>query len=161
MKYASYSFIMFYRTFQLFNAPKVLISVPQVTIVQTSLDDIIAQANLDPIIAQALTDEVNNLYATSKCQYSTKYTRNTKLLQLLPLSFKLSKPWHNLIPLYPLMPHILSGLKYAAHANTIQKLLSGAYPEQFQNQLYYTDPYTETIGFILNDYVFNIFLQHL
>ncbi len=134
--------------------------VPQVAVVQTALDSIIAEANLDPMIAQALKDEVNNLSQ----QANANLQQNMQEVQIAAAFTTLIQTVQTMAQSNPsLSPYasLLSGLKYAAHANSIQKLLSGAYPELFQNQLYYTDPYTETIGFTLNDFVFNTILTAL
>ena len=128
---------------------------PQVAIVQTSLDNIITQANLDPIVAQALTDEINNLTqeASANIQQDMREIRAaatfTTLLETAQHMAKLDPSLANLKP-------FISSLKYSAHVNTIHKLLMGAFPGQFKDTAYYTDPYTESIGFILNDYVCNI-----
>lgn len=121
---------------------------------QQSIDTIIAQANLDPIVAQALTAEVDTLtqQITANIQQDMQEIRIAAALNtILETVQKYSKSNSSIQSFLPL----LTNLKYAARMNTIQKLIMGAIPGQFKNTPYYTDPYTETIGFTLNDYVFN------
>jgi hypothetical protein len=128
---------------------------PQVTMVQNNLDTIISQANLDPIIAQALTDEINNLSQ----QAQANIQQDAQEIRVAATFTTLLETAQKIIKANPSLSgysSILNGLKYAARANSIQKLLIGAYPGQFKDELYYTDPYTESVGFILNDYFFNI-----
>ncbi|HEX4069198.1 MAG TPA: hypothetical protein VHX42_03815 [Candidatus Babeliales bacterium] len=136
------------------------ILVPQVAIAQSSLDDIIAHANLDPIIAQALTDEVNNISQ----QANANLQQNMQEVQIATALTTLMQTIQTMAKSNPSLSSyssLFSSLKYAAHANSVQKLLTGAYPEKFQNQLYYTNPYTENIGFIINDYIFDEILTAL
>lgn len=121
---------------------------------QQSIDTIIAQANLDPIIAQALTYEVNNLteQITANIQQDIQEIRVaaalSTILETIQKAVKSDNATDSLLPL-------LTDLKYAARMNTVHKLIMGAIPGQFKNTAYYTDPYTETIGFTLNNYILN------
>jgi hypothetical protein len=121
---------------------------------QQSIDTIIAQANLDPIIAQALTYEVNKLteQITANIQQDIQEIRVaaalSTILETIQKAVKSNSSIDNLLAL-------LTDLKYAARMNTVHKLIMGAIPGEFKNTAYYTDPYTETIGFTLNHYVLN------
>ena len=124
---------------------------------QQSIDLLIAQANLDPIIAEALTNEVNNLtqQITDNIQQDIQEIRAaaalTTILEAIQKMIKSDASASSFLPM-------LTNLKYAARMNTVHKLLMGAIPGQFKNTPYYTDPYTETIGFTLNNYAFNTLL---
>lgn len=134
--------------------------IPEVTMAQQSLDSIITQANLDPIIAQALIAEVNALSqdATANLQQDIQDIRiAAAFTTLLEYTQNIAKSDPSISSFKPL----ISGLKYASHANVAKTLLLGALPGQLKNTPYYTDPYTESIGFILNDYVCNIIITAL
>ncbi len=127
---------------------------------QQAIDSIIAQANLDPLIAQALTNEVNNLTEniTDNMQQDAQEIRvAATLATILEAIQKTAKTNSSITDFLPL----LTNLKYAARMNTIHKLIMGALPGQFKNTPYYTDPYTESIGFTLNDCAFNTIMAAL
>ncbi len=132
----------------------------QINETQQSIDAIIAQANLDPLIAQALTNEVNNLtqQITNNMQQDAQDIRVaatlTTILEAVQKTAKANSSYATLLPL-------LTDLKYAARINTVHILLMGALPEQFKNTGYYTDPYTETIGFTLNACALNTIIAAL
>jgi len=120
---------------------------------QQSINIIIAQSNLDPEVAQDITDKINDLnqYAQANIQQDIKEIQVAAgLTSLLETGDRILKNM-NLDNYHEPM----SQLKYSARANTIHKLLIGAYPGRFKDELYYTDPYTESVGFTLNDYFFN------
>jgi hypothetical protein len=127
---------------------------------QQAIDAIIAQANLDPLIAQALTNEINNLtqQITNNMQQDAQDIRAaatfTTILETIQKTAKANSSYANLLPL-------LTNLKYAARVNTAHTLIMGALPGQFKNTAYYTDPYTESIGFILNDCALNAIVAAL
>jgi hypothetical protein len=127
---------------------------------QQAIDAIIAQADLDPMIAQALTDEVNNLtqQVTSNMQQDAQEIRvAATLTTILETIQKTAKTNSSITEFLPL----LTSLKYSARANTVHKLIMGAIPGQFRNTPYYTDPYTESIGFTLNDCALNAIVTAL
>jgi hypothetical protein len=126
---------------------------------QQSIDILVAQSDLDPEVAQDITDKINdiNQYAQENIQQDIKEIRVAAgLSSLLESADKMTKAMN--IVTYS---NLIEGFKYSARANTIHKLLIGAYPGKFKDQPYYTDPYTESVGFTINDYFFNILFTAL
>jgi hypothetical protein len=123
---------------------------------QQAIDAIIVQANLDPIIAQALTAEVSHL--TNNMQQDAQDIRVaaslTTILETIQKTAKANSTYANFLPL-------LTNLKYAARVNTVHTLLMGALPKQFKDTTCYTDPYTESVGFTLNDCALNTIVAAL
>lgn len=132
----------------------------QAAIAQHNIDNIIAQSNMDPLMAGALTAEINNLIqqASANMQQDKQDIQVASALSMLLTTAQSMMKTNASLASYS---SLLTNLKYAAHTNTIQKLLIGAFPAQLRDYLYYTDPYTETIGFTLNDYFFNTVLTAL
>src|SRR5579871_4074331 len=133
-------------------APEQIITA-QIDVTQQSIDTIIAQANVDPIVAQTLTNEVNNLtqQITNSIQQDAQDLRVaatlTTILETVQKTAKANSSYTNLLPL-------LTNLKHAARINTAHILIVSALPRQLKDA-YYTDSYTETIGFTLNDCILN------
>lgn len=131
----------------------------KLNILQQTLDTIIDQSNLDPEIAQDLKDKTQDLgdYVQNNIQQDLKEIRVAAgLTSLLETADKMAQN-ANIINIH----NALSDIKYSARANAIHKLLIGAYPGSFKNEPYYTDPYTESLGFVFNDYVLNAFFNYL
>lgn len=131
----------------------------KLNILQQSISTIIAQSDLDPEVAQDITNKINDLnqYAQENIQQDIKEIRVAAgLTSLLETTDKMTKAM-NMVDYQDL----LKGFKYSARANTIHKLLVGAYPGKFKDEPYYTDPYTESAGFTLNDYFFNMLFAAL
>jgi|GEM_PF-5040462 hypothetical protein len=125
----------------------------KLNILQQSINTIIAQSDLDPEVAQDITDKINdvNQYAQENIQQDSKEIRVAAgLTSILETTDKMTSSM-NMVNYHD----ILKEFKYSARANTIHKLLIGAYPGKFKDEPYYTDPYTESAGFTLNDYCFN------
>jgi hypothetical protein len=126
---------------------------------QQALDTLIDQSDLDPEVAQDLKDKAGDLgsYVQNNIQQDLKEIRVAAgLTSLLETADKMAQS-ANITNLHEL----LSSVKYSARANAIHKLLIGAYPGTFKDEPYYTDPYTESIGFILNDYALGSFFNYL
>lgn len=49
----------------------------------------------------------------------------------------------------------LKDVKHSARANMVHKLIMGLCPGEFAKTTHYTDPYTESFGFTLNDWLLN------
>ena len=125
----------------------------KLNILQQSINMLIAQSNLAPEVAQDITNKINDLnkYTQANIQQDIQEIRVAAgLTSLLETAAKMSKAMDMLD-----YSKLINIFKYSARANAIHKLLIGAYPGRFKDQLHYTDPYTETIGFTLNDYFFN------
>lgn len=128
----------------------------KLNVLQQSIDTLVAQSNLDPETAQDLTNKINdiNQYAQENIQQDIKEIRVAAGLNSLIETVDKMTQSGTLANLANYAT-LIKDLKYSARANTIHKLLIGAYPGKFKDQPYYTDPYTESVGFTLNDYFFN------
>ncbi len=120
---------------------------------QDFLSDVIEQSNIDPQTAQELLEKTNelNMFVQHNIQQNAQEIRIasaiTSILETvdsMAQSYKMTQ-----------VHSILKNVKYAARANVIQKLLAGMYPEKFSDDMYYTNPYLESVGFICNDWAFN------
>jgi hypothetical protein len=132
----------------------------KLNMLQQSITILITQADLDPEIAQDILDQTNELnqYAQNNIQQDIKEIRVAAgMNSILETADKVTQNMSNMTS----MNTILNSFKYAARVNTIHKLLIGAYPGKFKDQAYYTNPYMESVGFIINDWFFNAIFQAL
>jgi hypothetical protein len=131
----------------------------KLNILQQSINTIIAQSDLDPEVAQDITNKMNDLtkYTQDNIQQDIKEIRVAAgLTSLLETTDNMTKAM-NITNYHDLFKEF----KYSARANTIHKLIIGVYPGKFKDEPYYTDPYTESVGFTLNDYFFNMLFAAL
>jgi hypothetical protein len=131
----------------------------QLSMLQQTMNIIISQSNLDPAVAQDLTDKTNILtqLAQGNIQKDVKDIHvATGLSSFLETGDALLQTMNVIVP-----DSFAANLKYSARVNTIQKMLMGAYKGDYSNEPDYTDPYTETIGFTLNDWLLNGLFQVL
>jgi len=127
---------------------------------QQSIDLLIAQSNMDPEIAQQLTSTISqfNQHLQSNMQQDAQDIKvAAALTSFLEASNNLLQSNTTLANFQPLF----NSFKYAARMNTLHKLILGSYFGNLKNLPYYTDPYTETVGFTLNNWIINGILQTL
>lgn len=125
----------------------------QLNLIQETLTTIIEQSNIDPDTAQDLTNKIDylNQLAQNNIQQDTKDIHAATALSCL------LETGTGILKNTPLAPQtqFISSFKYSARSNAIHKLIMGVYPGKFSDENYYTDPYTETVGFTLNDWIFS------
>src|SRR5437667_9210916 len=119
--------------------------------------EIIDQSNIDPIIAQEISSHFSLL--SEKAVNNVNEDRKDVLVANLLATFfeiidKIKGDFHKTT-----LHTFLKDFKYATRTNLIHKLLIGLYPGTFTDQIHYTDSYTETIGFVLNTFIFNKVLE--
>ena len=131
----------------------------QLNALQASIDILIAQSNLDPEVAKDITDKINELnqHIQANIQEDEKDIRVAAGLSSLLETSNILVQTANI----PNAQVILNQFKYAARINTLHKLITGAFAGKLSNQPYYTDPYTESIGFTCNNWLINGILQTL
>jgi len=125
----------------------------KINTLQEAIATLISQSDVDPDVAQDIMDKANELsqYTQDNIQQDLKEIRVAAgLTSILETADRMLQSMNMANP-----HELLTNFKYSARANAIHKLLIGAYPGRFKDQPYYTDPYTESIGFTLNDYFFN------
>ena len=130
----------------------------KLNVLQQSITMLVTQADLDPEVAQEILTIVSELnqYAQSNIQQDIKEIRVAAgMTSILETTDKIIQNMNNMADIH----NILSNVKYAARANTIHKLLIGAYPGRFKDQEYYTNPYAESVGFIINNWLFAAVFQ--
>jgi hypothetical protein len=130
----------------------------KLNMLQQSITMLVTQADVAPEVAQEILTTVSELnqYAQSNIQQDIKEIRVAAgITSILETADKIIQNMHNMHGMHT----ILSNFKYAARANTIHKLLIGAYPGRFKDQEYYTNPYAESVGFILNNWLFAAVFQ--
>jgi hypothetical protein len=126
---------------------------------QETLAMLISQSDLDPEVSQDIMDKANDLgyYVQNNIQQDLKEIQvATGLTSLLETADKMAQN-ANMANIHD----ALGTIKYSARANAVHKLIMGAYPGAFKEEAYYTDPYTESIGFIINDYALNAVFNYL
>ncbi len=120
---------------------------------QQSIDVFINQSNIDPEIAQDLINSTNQLnhYLQNNIQQDLKDIRVAAAISsLLETASQTS-----LAETIPNVSIVANNLKLPVHINTLHTLLLGAYPGALKDEPYYTNPYAESVGFIVNDWMFN------
>jgi len=128
----------------------------QMNLLQQTIDTIIMQSNIDPETAQDLTEKLDilNEIAQANMQQDIKDIHAATALSCFletATGFLKNTAYANQIS-------VINSFKYSARTNAIHKLIMGAFPGKFSESSFYTDPYTETIGFTLNDWIFtNLF----
>jgi hypothetical protein len=128
----------------------------QLNLLQNALTTAIEQSNIDPKTAHDLTNKIDTLnkLAQSNMQQDAKDIHAATALSCL---LETGTGFLKNTSLAP-QAQFIGDFKYSARSNAIHKLLMGLYPGKFSDEAYYTDPYTETIGFTINDWIFsNIF----
>lgn len=129
-------------------------------ILQQSITTLVTESDIDPEVAQDIinqTDELNQNIQLNIQQDIKEIRVAAAMTSLIETVNKITQNIDSMTDVH----NLLSDLKYATRANTIHKLLMGAYPGQFKDQTYYTNPYIESIGFIINDFVFTAIFQAL
>lgn len=131
----------------------------QMDLLQQTINVIIMQSNIDPETAQDLTEKMNTLneIAQANMQQDIKDIHTATALSCFletTTGFLKNTSYADQIPL-------ITSLKYSARTNAIHKFIMGAYPGKFSESNFYTDPYTETIGFTINDWLFSNFFNAL
>lgn len=127
---------------------------------QQSIDVVIAQSNMDPIIAQQLTDKINQLNQHFQANMQ-KDEKDIKVAAALNSFLETVSTLMQSNATFANFQGLFNSLTYAARINTLQKLVCSAYFGNLKKLPYYIDPYTETIGFTLNNLVINGILQNL
>lgn len=128
----------------------------QLNLLQTTLTSVIEESNIDPDTAQDLINKIEYLNQIAQ----TNMKEDAKDIHTATALSCFLETGTGLLKNTPLVSQteFISGFKYSARSNAIHKLIMGAYPGKFSDEDYYTDPYTETVGFTLNDWVLsNIF----
>jgi len=123
---------------------------------QQSLTLLIAQSNLDPQVAQDILDKTNaiNQHLQNNVQQDLMEIRIASgISSLLTASIAMTRAMN--MPEYK----TLTTFQQSAYANTIRTLLLGAYRGNLVDPSTYTDPYTESIGFIANNWIISLVLQ--
>ena len=117
---------------------------------QQAVATLIEQSDLDPFIAQDLLDKTNELnqYAQNNIQQDIQEIRIAAACTSVLESVDKMLQNANQVDAH----NMLSSLKFAARTNVVHKLLIGMYPGKFKDEAYYTNPYLESIGFIVNDW---------
>lgn len=119
----------------------------------------IDQSDIDPIIAQEISSQLSILYekAVNNINEDRKDVLVASLLNtFLEVVNEILKDFKKTI-----IHTLLSDFKHCARINSTHKLLITLYPGTFTNQARYTDSYTETIGFILNTFIFSKALEFI
>jgi hypothetical protein len=126
---------------------------------QQSITMLVTQSGLDPAMAQDILDQTNNLsqHAQANIQQDLQEINVAAALSTLLETANQISQTMNMPDVY----NILDSFKFPTHANTIHKLLLGAYDGDRTKEPTYTNPYTESIGFIINDWVFAALFQAL
>jgi hypothetical protein len=127
--------------------------------IQQSISILISQSDLDPEVAQDITDKISQLnqQAQANIQEDAKDIRVAAGLTSILESSNALIQATNISNIQPL----LNQFKYAARINTLHKLITGALSGKLSNLPYYTDPYTETAGFTVNNCLINGILTAL
>lgn len=131
----------------------------KLNILQQTIGTMISQSDVDPEVAQDIMEKADELgyYVQNNMQQDLKEIRVAAgLTSLLETADKMAQS-ANIANIHD----ALGTVKYSARANAVHKLLMGAYPGVLKDEPYYTDPYTESIGFIVNDYILNAFFNSL
>lgn len=126
----------------------------KISMLQDTVAALISQSDLDPDVAQDLLDKTNDItqYAQNRIQQDLSELRiAAAVTSVLETADKMLQNMNNVT-----YHNLLVELKYASRANLIHTLLLSLYPTQLTDQEYYTDPYTEAVGFTLNDYGFHM-----
>jgi len=126
---------------------------------QQAVATLIEQSDLDPLVAQDLLDKTNELnqYAQANIQQDIQEIRIASAVTSILESADKMLQNANQVDAH----NMLSSLKFAARTNVVHKLLIGMYPGQFKDEAYYTNPYLESIGFIINDWAIYALLTGL
>src|SRR5579863_7738354 len=129
----------------------------ELNVLQQSLNMLVAQSNLDPVVAQDILDKTNaiNQKLQSNVQRDLMEVQVAAgISSLLETSTAMAQA-ANMTQEY----NILSSMKQSAHANSLRTLLIGAYRGNLTDPTTYTDPYTESLGFIINNWILSPLLQ--
>lgn len=132
----------------------------QLNLLQNTLTTVIEQSNIDPETAQDLTNKVNSLNQLAQNNMKQD-AKDIHAATALSCFLETGTGFLKNTSLAP-QTQFIGNFKYSARSNAIHKLIMGVYPGKFSDEAYYTDPYTETVGFTLNDWIFsNIFTAAL
>jgi hypothetical protein len=120
---------------------------------QQTINVVVAQSNLDPAVAQDILDKANefNQYAQNNIQQDAFEIRAASGISSILETVDTMLQAANM----PDAHALLSTFKHSARVNVIHTLLMGLYPGKLRDEQYYTDPYVESAGFILNDWAFS------
>src|SRR6266849_309239 len=131
----------------------------QLNALQQSINILIAQSDIDPEIAQDINDKIDTLnhHIQTNIQVDAKDIKVAAAISSILEASNAVIQATNL----PNTQNLLNDLKHAARINTLHKLITGALPGKLKDEPYYTDPYIESIGFTLNNWVINGILQTL
>lgn len=128
----------------------------QLNLLQGTLTTVIEQSNIDPEIAQDLTNKIDTLNQLAQSNMKQD-AKDIHAATALSCFLETGTGFLKNTPFAP-QAQLINNFKYSARSNAIHKLIMGVYPGKFSDEAYYTDPYTETVGFTLNDWIFsNIF----
>ena len=126
---------------------------------QQSINTLVAQSGLDPVVAQNILDTTNalNQQAQANIQQDLQEINVAAALSTLLETANQISQTMNMPDAY----NICESLKFPTHANALHTLLLGAYYGNRTTETNYTNPYIESVGFILNDLVFGAIFQAL
>lgn len=123
---------------------------------QQALNTLVTQSNLEPQIAQQILNKTNeiNLYIQNTVQQGLIQIKAaatiSSFLETITTMINATSTSKNTT---------LTNFKQSAHTNTLRTLLMGAYQGSFIDQSTYTDPYTEAMGFIINNWIISLIFQ--
>jgi hypothetical protein len=125
----------------------------QLNLLQNTLTTVIEQSNIDPETAQDLNNKINSLNQLAQSNMKQD-AKDINAATALSCFLETGTGFLKNTSLAP-QAQTLASFKYSARSNAIHKLIIGLYPGKFSDEAYYTDPYTETAGFTLNDWIFS------
>jgi len=131
----------------------------QLNALQQSINILIAHSDIDPEVAQDITDKINNL----NHNIQTNIQADAKDIKVAAGISSILEASYTIIQSInlPDTQSLFNNLKHAARINTLHKLITGAFPGKLKDEPYYIDPYTESIGFTINNLILNGILQIL
>lgn len=131
----------------------------QLDALQQSVNILIAQSDIDPEIAQDITDKIDTLNQ----HIQTNIKVDAKDIKVAAAMNSILEASNTVIQVtnLPNIQNLFNDLKHAARINTVHKLITGALPGKLKDEPYYTDPYMESVGFTLNNWLINGILQTL
>ena len=131
----------------------------KLNMLQQSINTLVTQSGLDPIVAQNIVDTTNalNQQAQANVQQDLQEINVAAALSSLLETANQMSQTMNMTDLY----NALESFKFPAHANAIHTLIMGACTGDRTKEPTYTNPYLESIGFIVNDLLFTAIFQAL
>lgn len=126
---------------------------------QQSINILVAQSDLDPEVTQDITNKINQLNQQAQANIKED-AKDIRVAAGLTSILETSNALIQATSIANAQP-LLNQFKYAARINTLHKLITGAFSGKLKDLPYYTDPYTETVGFTCNNWLINGLLTAL